>query len=68
MYDVPFQRKMDVDELVLDCDNSRKRSVKRYKTEGETNIIPYRDLSAAYTVMLQLCKPELRDFHRRRSN
>ena len=65
LYDLPFQRKMDVNELVLDY-NSKKRSVKRYKTGGESNVIPYRDLSAAYTIMLQLCKPELRDFHRSR--
>ena len=64
LYDLPFQREMDVNDLVLD-DDPKKRSMKRYKTENENNIIiPYRDLSAAYTIMLQLCKPELRDFHR----
>ena len=64
LYDLPFQREMDVNDLVLD-DDPKKRSMKRYKTENVNNIIiPYRDLSAAYTIMLQLCKPELRDFHR----
>ena len=28
---------------------------------------PYRSLSTAYTVMLQLVKPEYRDFHRSRN-
>ena len=35
LYDLPFQRKMDVNELVLDY-NSKKRSVKRYKTGGKS--------------------------------
>ncbi len=33
-----------------------------------TGLWPYRSLSAAYTVMLQLCKPEYRDFHRSYGN
>lgn len=60
MYDLPFQRRMDVDDLILH-DDTKTRSVNRYR---QIDVIPYRDLSAAYTVMLQLCKPEVRDFHR----
>lgn len=68
LYDLPFQRKMDVDELVL-SDDTKVRTVKRYKdlsalARPVDHVIPYRNLSAAYTVMLQLVKPEIRDYHR----
>ena len=33
-----------------------------------TGLWPYRSLSAAFTVMLQLCKPDCRDFHRSYGN
>jgi hypothetical protein len=74
-YDLPFQRKMDLQELVLSND-PKNRSVKSYKPTPEFNsndgpnehelhkTIPYRNLSAAFTVMLHLCNPEVRDFHR----
>lgn len=67
MYDLPFQRQMDVDDFVLCFDPKAPRTVRSWRNnnDGESRkIIPYRDLSAAYTVMLFLVKPELRDFHR----
>ena len=75
MYDLPFQRQMDIDDFVLNNNLQEKETVRycRYKVyckpgvdsvEEERTIIPYRSLSAAYTVMLQLCRPDVRDFHR----
>lgn len=69
IYDLPFQREMDVDDFVLCFDPKAPRtlSVMAWHNNNEPKsrkIVPYRDLSAAYTVMLHLVKPELRDFHR----
>lgn len=65
MYDLPFQRKLDVEDFVLHYDPKRRatEAVPWFRPQ-QSQIIPYRNLSAAFTVMLQLCKPELRDFHR----
>ena len=74
MYDLPLQRKMDIDEFVRNSSllQPKIERVSRMKMAGfddENNnpnekIKPYRSLSAAYTVMLQLCRPEVRDLHR----
>ena len=74
MYDLPLQRKMDIDEFVRNSSllQPKIERVTRMNMAGfddENNnpngkIKPYRSLSAAYTVMLQLCRPEVRDLHR----
>ena len=67
MYDLPFQRIMDLDDLVLSFD-SHGRKVQRFKEcrygDKVYQVIPYRNLSAAFTTMLDLCDPYVRDFHR----
>ena len=67
MYDLPFQRIMDLDDLVLNVDR-HGRKVQRFKEcrygEEVYQVIPYRNLSAAFTTMLDLCDPNVRDFHR----
>ena len=67
MYDLPFQRVMDLDDLVL-SHSQDGRKVQRFKEcrygEQVYQVMPYRHLSAAYTTMLSLCDPYYRDFHR----
>ena len=67
MYDLPFQRAMDLDELVV-CYDQKGRKVQRFKEckygDQTYSVLPYRSLSAAFTAMLYLCDPGIRDFHR----
>ncbi len=67
MYDMPFQRKLDVDDFVLSY-NTKMRAKQKViwynRDEYHLDLVPYRELSAAFTLMLQLCKPELRNLHR----